>query len=579
MFSSSVVKAIGTYLIAFVALGFAIYHMYIRSRFQNYPNFRDNQVVDFLVIGGGSAGTVLASRLTESRFTVLLLEAGETDNDIRIKIPAAFPKLFKTKFDWGYETEVQQNVNKRKMVYPRGKVVGGCSSTNAMIYNRGNSWDYDQFGKENPGWSYEDVLPYFISSEKNKKGTLSPKYHGFNGQLIVEDMRGKHEISEKVLQAMINSGFTPNEDTNGETAEGVGWTQSTTNNGRRWSAADAYLSQAATERQNFLIRTKAQVTRILFEGKRAIGAEFVEDGKIRIIRARKEVILSAGAINTPQILLNSGIGPSNELQKLKIPVIHNLQGVGKNLQDHIFFPVAHVTNLSSLHSEETVSSLISWVKDGKGPLASNIGEVVGFMKSSIAKKQNLPPDLEFGGAPAFFVEHGLKPERNPKGANGVTVGVVLLRPKSSGFVKLKSKNPLDAPVIQPNYFSVQQDLDLLVEGFKKIRDIFQTKPLSDFVLQEVFPGSSVKSEESIRDYIKNELMTLYHPTSTCKMGKSEDKMSVVDSKLKIHGLKNIRIVDASIFPNIISGHTHAPVVMVAEKASDLIKQEHFGSYY
>jgi choline dehydrogenase len=407
---------------------------------------------------------------------------------------------------------------------------------------------------------------------------LSPEYHGFNGQLVVEDIRGKHEVTEKVMESMLKCGFNYNEDTNGENQEGVGYTQVTMNNGRRWSASDAYLSQAAVERPNFFIRTKAQVTRILFEGKRAIGAEFVEDGKKRIVKARKEVILAAGAINSPQILLNSGIGPSDELQKLNIPVIHHLEGVGKNLQDHVFFPISHQTNLSSLHSEETLPSVISWVKDGKGPLASSIGEVVGFMKSSKAIKENLPADLEFGAAPAYFINHGLTPEKNPKNTDGITIGCVLLRPKSSGFVKLKSNNPLDTPHIQPNYFSNSEDLDLLVEAFHKIREIFKTKPISDFIQQEVFPGESTKSDEEIREYIKNELMTLYHPTSTCKMGSSSDKTSVVGSNLKIHGLKNIRIVDASVFPNIISGHTNAPVIAIAEKASDLIKKEHFTNY-
>jgi len=569
MFSTDNLKQLAMYLIVSVAFGIGLHAIYIKSRFQSYPNFHNNDSFDYIVIGAGSAGSVVASRLTETRGPVLLLEAGVQDNILEVKIPAAFPKLFHGPYDWNYYTVPQSHLNNRKEFWPRGKLMGGSGSMNAMIFSRGNARDFDEIGKVNKGWSYREVLPYFISQEKNKRGNVSSAYHGFVGNLVIDDQRSIHESMHLLMKTLENNGIPYNADINGELQEGVSFLQTHQQNGRRWSSADGYLNSAVMERPNMFLRHSAHVTKILFEGKRAVGVEFLEGGEKRVVRATKEVILCAGTVNTPQLLMLSGIGPQDHLRQLNIPVVLNLPGVGQNLHDHVFITLSYNTSLPSLHTEETLANIWDWVKNGEGPMTSPCAEVIAFEKSS----PKLPaPDIELLAGPLFYIQHGAK---IPSG-NGVTLGAILLKPKSRGSLKLKTGNPLDAPLIDPNYLAESDDLNLLIKYVKRIRKLMDSKPIKDYLHAEVHPGKQeVETDQQIEEFIRNELMTIYHPVGTCKMGPKSDYMAVVDEKLLVHGLENVRVIDASIFPNIISGHTHSATVMIAEKVSEYIKIQHY----
>lgn len=518
---------------------------------------------DYAIIGAGSAGCLLANRLTEeSKTTVLLLEAGASDQPQAIHIPAAFSKLLKTEYDWAYYTEKQAYLNNRELYWPRGKVLGGSSSLNAMIYIRGNSLNYDHWHDlGNEGWNSSQVLPYFKKAENQERGAC--QYHGTDGLLNVGNLRYINPLSSVFLEACQEVGWPENRDFNGLQQEGFGFYQVTQKKGKRHSTAAAYL-KPIRHRSNLTIQTRAQVTQLMFEGTKIVGLTYIQNGKIHQISISKEVILSGGAINSPQLLMLSGIGAAEHLQDLGIPIVVDLPGVGQNLQDHLAVPVAYqCTQPLSLENAKTPDNFLKYLLLKKGPLTSNVGEAGGFVKS---KPDLSCPDLQFLFAPVYFLNHGFtKPE-----GHGFTLGPALLYPQSKGNIKLRSNNPLEPPLIQPNYLANEADLPPLVEGVKIARKIVQARAFDSFRGEELVPGDQVQQEEDIQEFIRNHAQTLYHPVGTCKMG--NDAMAVVNSRLQVHGVQGLRVVDASIMPSIVGGNTNAPTIMIAEKAADLIKK-------
>jgi choline dehydrogenase len=518
---------------------------------------------DYIIVGAGSAGCALANRLSEdSSVKVLLIEAGGQDTKQEIHIPAAFPKLFKTPLDWAYQTEPQAALDGRKLFWPRGKVMGGSSSINAMIYIRGAHWDFDHWRElGNEGWGFRDVLPYFKKSEDNERG--ASEYHGAGGPLAVSDLRSPNPISMAYLEAVSELGYASNDDFNGAAQEGFGPFQVTQKRGARHSAAAAFI-RPALRRPNLAIHTEACVTRILLEKNRATGVAFIREGKSIEARAEREVILSGGAVNSPQLLMLSGLGPADHLTSLGIPVTVDLPGVGENLQDHLLLALTYASRKAvTLAGAETIANLLKYLLLKRGPLTSNIGEAGGFIKT---RSDLTAADMEAIFAPVYFMNHGFD---NPAG-HGFSLGPVLIRPESRGHLRLRSNDPFDAPLIQPNYLASEADLELLVEGVRIARETARTRAMSEFAGEEVWPGKEVKTKDEIEDFIRRTTETIYHPAGTCKMG--SDSMSVVDSRLRVRGVEGLRVVDASVMPTIIGGHTNAPTIMIAEKAADMIKR-------
>ncbi len=518
---------------------------------------------DYVIIGAGSAGCVLASRLSEDpKVSVLLLEAGGPDDKQEIHIPAAFSKLFKTSYDWAYETEPEPHMNNRKMYWPRGKMLGGSSSMNAMMYVRGNRQDYNEWAELGAqGWSFPDVLPYFKKAEHYEDGGAD--YRGGDGPLNVAQQRSPNPLTPAFFAAANEVGLRKTEDFNGSQQEGIAYARTTQKGGKRHSTAVAYL-KPAMKRPNLTVRTGVLASRVLTEGKRAVGVEYQQNGKTEQERASREVILCGGAINSPQLLLLSGIGPAEHLKAMGIEVVADLPGVGQNLQDHLSTGVQyHCTQPITLASAEKIGNVVNYLLFKKGPLTSIVAEVAGFVKT----QPDLPaPDLEFLFAPAFFVDHGFG---NPPG-HGYTIGAVLLHPESKGSITLRSTNPADPPRIQANYLASENDLKLLIEGMKRCRQFGQAKALDAYRGAEFLPGAEVQSDEALAEFIRNRAETLYHPVGTCKMG--SDPLAVVDSQLRVQGIDGLRVVDASVMPSIISGHTNAPSIMIGERAADFIKQ-------
>jgi choline dehydrogenase len=517
---------------------------------------------DYVIVGAGSAGCVLAHRLTEDpSVSVLLLEAGGPDTKQEIHIPVAFSKLFKTAVDWTYYTEEQEHLNGRKLYWPRGKVLGGSSSLNAMIYHRGSRHDYDSWAEAgNQDWGFSDLLPYFKKAEHQERGPSD--YHGTGGPLNVSDLRTVHPLARAFVDACAEIGLPHTDDFNGADEMGAGIFQVTQKRGQRWSTARAYLQPALT-RPNLTVRTQVHVTRLLWENTRVVGISYIHEGAEVQERVEREVLLCGGAINSPQILLLSGVGPADALRQLDIPVVVDLPGVGQHLEDHLSTGVLTFCKQPiSLAGAESIVNLLNYMLFRRGPLTSNVAEAAAFVKTS----DDLPThDLEILFAPAFFMAHGAE---NPPG-HGFTIGVILLRPKSHGFIALRSNDPLAPPIIQPNYLASEADLHVLVDGIKLARQIVKAHAFDAYRGAEVAPGEAAQSDEAIAEQIREHAETLYHPTGTCKMG--SDAMAVVDDQLRVHGVEGLRVVDASIMPSIISGHTNAPTIAIAEKAADLIK--------
>ena len=518
---------------------------------------------DYIVVGAGSAGCVLASRLSDDLSNrVLLLEAGPTDSKQEVRIPAAFSKLFHSDLDWNYRTDPEFHSGHRARFWPRGKVLGGSSSMNAMMYVRGHRSDYDQWRQlGNAGWSFDDVLPYFKKSERFEGADGDPAFHGTSGPLHVSSQRSPNPLAEAFIAAGQHLGLKRVNDINGPTQDGVGLTHVTQRMGRRWSTADAFL-RPAMRRPNLQVETNCLVHRIVFSGKSATGVAYERGGSIVEAQAAREVILSAGAIGSPQVLMLSGVGPASDLQHLNIPVVCDLPGVGQNLQDHLSVAVTfECTQAITLASAESVGNLARYLILGRGPLTSNIGEAVGFIRT---REGLAAPDIELILAPTFFMEHGAS---NPPG-HGCTIGAILLHPQSRGSVIVKRRDPHAHPLIQPNYLSERNDLSVLLAGVRFARSLAAAQPFDAYRGNEVWPGVDKQSDEQLEAFIRDKSESLYHPVGTCRMG--NDAMAVVDDKLRVRGITGLRVADASVMPTIIGGHTNAAAIMIGEKAADLI---------
>lgn len=512
---------------------------------------------DYIVVGAGSAGCVLAARLTEDPDrTVLLLEAGGADDADELHIPLAFSTLFKTRWDWNYETVEQKHLGGRRAYWPRAKVLGGCSSMNAMIYIRGNRADYDTWRDAHgaQGWGYDDVLPYFVGAEHNTR--LGGPLHGTDGPLHVEDRRYTHELSHAWVEAAVAWGLKPNDDFNGATQEGAGLYQVTCRDGRRWSAADAYL-RPALERPNLTVRTDAMVERVEFDGTRAVGVRYTRHGESRVEHADAEVVLAGGAVNSPQLLMLSGIGPAEHLRELGIDVLVHLPGVGENLHDHPAAPVLwRTTGSTDLVNLSTPGRLLRWQLTGRGPFASNVGEAGAFYPV----RADLP-DMQIHVAPTMFYDHGL---REPT-VDGFTAGATLVAPASRGRLRLRSAHPGWRPDLDPAYYADPADLDVMVAALRHLIEIGTRAPLARFLAGAHRPSSRTPSDEELAEHVRSMTQTLYHPVGTCAIG------TVVDPVLRVHGVDGLRVVDASVMPVVPRGNTNAPTIMVAERAADLIR--------
>ena len=517
---------------------------------------------DYIVIGAGSAGCVVTYRLAEAGHTVLVLEAGGDDAKVdEIHIPAAFPNLFRTSHDWDYETIEQKHALGRRMYWPRGKVLGGSSSINAQLYIRGNKLDYDTWRDEHgcAGWGYADLLPYFIRSEDNERG--ASLFHGAGGPLRVEDPRYTHELTAAFVESAVAHGIKRNDDFNGAQQDGAGLFQVTQKRGRRWSAADAYL-RPAMERDAVTVQIDALVSKVLIEGGRAVGVEWTSGGTTARAYASAEVILSGGSINSPQLLMLSGVGPAEHLREHGIGVVSEVAGVGENLQDHLAAPAVWLTQgTTSLHDHENIASLLKWQALRSGPLTSTVAEACAFVRS----RSDLPaPDLQYHVAAAAFVDHGFAEPPGP----GFTMAPVLVAPASSGRIRLRSADPRWRPEIDAGYLSADEDMEALVAGIRLAREIAQLGVLPKWLASEFLPGEQATSADSIRDTVRQWGQTLYHPVGTCAMGVSD--ASVVDLECRVRGVDALRVIDASVMPAVPRGNTNAPTIAIAEKATDLI---------
>ncbi|MEU2004899.1 GMC family oxidoreductase [Rhodococcus sp. NPDC019627] len=515
---------------------------------------------DYLIVGAGSAGSVLADRLSADGARVLVLEAGGSDDDPMVKIPALFAGMFQGPNDWNYNSEPEPGLHGRRLFLPRGKMLGGCSSMNALIYMRGARTDYDRwvddFGAT--GWSYDEVLPFFKRSENN--ADIHDEYHGRDGGLHVTRDRWLSPHAESFVDAAASSGIARNDDFNGAQQDGTGLFQVTAHQGRRCSAADAFL-RPAMERPNVEVVTGALVRRIVLDGNRAVGVEYIEDGFLHTAVADREVILSAGAYNSPKILMLSGIGPADHLREIGIDTVLDSPHVGQNLQDH---------PLTLLHwdtdSTETIGDLAQpahmeqWLADGTGKLTSNAAEAAVLWRSD----SSLPAaDFQMVFVPGFFWDHGF---RRPT-VGGVTIGLSYNGPSSSGSVRLRSSDPTAPPRIVSNLLSQQSEVDAVIRAIGLAEEIAGRPELSAAFGERVNPGRSVGKAE-LAAWVRADTQHMYHPTSTCRIGVPGE--GVVDPDLRVHGIDGLRVVDASIMPRIVSGNTNAPAIMIGERGADLI---------
>jgi choline dehydrogenase len=526
-------------------------------------------VHDYVIVGAGSAGCVLASRLTENPdVRVLVLEAGPPDTADEIHIPAAVSQLFQGPYDWNYETIPQQRAGDRSIYWPRGRVLGGSSSINAMIYIRGSRHDYDTWRDEYgcDGWGYTDLLPYFLRSEHNSRGESA--WHGASGPLSVQDLRYKSSLTEAFVAAARNCGQPANDDFNGAQQDGVGFYQVTQQGGRRWSAADAYLHPAAS-RPNLTILTDALATGIEIEGGRAVGVRYLRRGVEEVAWAEAEVILAGGAVNSPQLLMLSGIGPADDLRELGIPVLADSPGVGGNLSDHPIVTGMWATPRSrGLWEMAGPRNLARWQLMHSGPLTSNVAEAGGFWRSDPA----LPaPDIQWHVLPVPYQNYGLA----DPATRALSVLITLVAVGSRGRIRLRSADPRHKPAIDPAYLSDMADLGPLLRAIAQVREFAAARPMSKICRSELAPGDDLRTETELIDWIRSDITTVYHPVGTCAMGgnsvlTASKLTSVVDTELRVRGVERLRVVDASVMPTVPRGNTNAPVIAIAERAADLI---------
>ena len=529
---------------------------------------------DFIIIGAGSAGCVLADKLSAcGNYQVCLLEAGAKDKHWSIHMPLGVIELMKDKVrNWQFNSEPEPTQNNRRIFNPRGRVLGGSSSINAMLYVRGQKQDYDHWRDlGNEGWSFDDVLPYFKNTQHQERGESD--FHGVNGPLNVADSRSKPAVHDNFIASAQQAGFVVNNDFNGENQEGVGYYQVTQINGQRCSAAKAFLTPNL-HRSNLTVITDAQVQKILIANKVATGVCYKVKGRSYTISAKKELLLSAGTFNSPQLLMLSGIGSKAELAKHNIPLVHELAGVGQNLQDHVDSVVVTHHKRSDLLAFRPKATWWAFKQAWQyfqpkrhGILTSAVAESGGFIKSTPDLSR---PDLQLHFIPAAFDDHG----RNLSMLcnYGVSLHACLLRPKSRGSVTLYGNKASLHPKITLNMLADKDDQKDMIQAVKIARSILSQPPLSDYNGKEIFPGSDSQSDEDILAFVKNKANTIYHPVGTCKMG--VDDMAVVDSNLKVHGIKHLRVIDASVMPTLISGNTNAPTIMIAAKIADKILSDH-----
>ncbi len=512
----------------------------------------------------------MANRLSaDGRHRVLLLEAGPEDHYLWIHIPIGYAKtMFNPRYNWCFYTEPDPGMNNRKVYWPRGKVLGGSSAINGLIFVRGQREDYEHWARlGNHGWAWNDVLPYFIKCERNQRGASA--LHGAAGELGVSDVSEPHELAEAFIAAAEQVGIPRNEDFNGGTQEGVGYYQLTTWRGWRCSTAVGYL-KPARKRPNLHVETEALATRVLFEGKRAAGVAYRQAGKEQQVHAKREVLLCAGALQSPQLLQLSGVGDGEFLKARGVSVLHHLPGVGQNLQDHLQVRVIHRC-ARPVTTNDDMKSLIRKMHMGlrfllwrSGPLAIGINQAGAFVRTGADVAM---PDIQFH----FAALSADMPGAPLHDFSGFTSSVCQLRPQSRGTVMIKSSDPLEPPAMQPNYLSAEIDRKTIVAGLKVARKIAAAAALQRYIVDEYMPGKDAQSDEALLEFARNTGVTIFHPSGTCKMG--SDALAVVDARLRVHGLAGLRVVDCSIMPTLTSGNTHAPVVMIAEKAADMILQD------
>jgi choline dehydrogenase len=525
---------------------------------------------DYVIVGAGSAGCVLANRLSaDGKNSVLLLEAGPKDSSLWIHVPLGYGKLFKdNSVNWMYQTEPEPGLGGRQVFQPRGKVLGGSSSINGLLYVRGQHEDYDRWRQHgNAGWGYEDVLPYFKKAENQQRG--ADKYHGAGGPLPVSDWRHADPLSEAFVVAAAETGIPTNPDFNGATQEGAGMFQTTTRRGRRASTAFSYL-RPAKGRGNLHVETDALAQRILFEGRRARAVEYRQGSSLRTARARKEILISGGAYNSPQLLQLSGVGPAELLKQHGIGVVLDAPGVGNDLQDHMQVRLvtrcAQRVTLNDIvnHPVRRLMAGVQYAALRKGPLTIAAGTSGAFFKTN---PRLASPDIQIHFLPFSTDKMGEKLHS----FSGFSASVCQLRPESRGSLRIKSADPTVPPEIRINYLATETDRSAFIDGIKILRKILSAPALKPYTIEEVDPGAKAISDEELLNYCRRTGSTVYHPTSTCRMG--NDPLAVVDQRLRVRGIEGLRVVDASIMPDLMSGNTNAPTIMIAEKASDMILED------
>jgi len=517
---------------------------------------------DYVIVGSGSAGCVLAARLSEDAdVTVCLLEAGGSDRTLNVVIPAAFPKMFNSERDWAYLSDPEPGLEGRRIFMPRGKMLGGSSSMNAMLYVRGNRADYDGWAKEGAtGWTYDEVLPYFRGMENFARG--ADEYRGTEGPLHVIDHRSRTGVTEAFVRSAVAAGLPFNTDYNGARQEGVAYLQVNQLHGKRWSAADAWL-RPARKRKNLTVRTHATALGVVVENGRATGVRVATKDGVDVVRASREVVLSAGAIGTPQLLMLSGIGPAAHLRELGIDVVVDNPNVGEHYQDHPFYLMNWETSAKGTLAEaETPLQLLNFVTRGRGLLTSTVAEATAFLATDDALEA---PDLQLHFGAAYFHNHGFDTHDKPAFA----IAPTLVAPQSRGRIRLRSAEHDEAPSIVGNHLTQDADVAAMLAGVDLCREIVRQQPIAGLTVRELNPGPAAVSREAILRELRRETELIYHPTSTARIGTPET--GVVDPDLRVHGVSGLRVVDASVFPTIPRGNTNAPVYMVAERAADLIK--------
>jgi choline dehydrogenase len=526
-------------------------------------------IFDYVIVGAGSAGCVLARRLTDNGgHRVLLLEAGPPTDKFWVRTPAGMAKLFfHKKFNWNYFTEPMPKLRDRRMYWPRGKGLGGSSSINGMIYIRGHRDDFDHWARlGNAGWSYDALLPYFKRMEDNQRG--ADHYRGVGGPLCISEPVIRHPSSDDFVQSAVNLGIPYTDDLNGAHHDAVGFIQHNIRHGQRHSAYTAYV-EPVRARPNLVIRTNCAVQRVVFDGRKAVGVEVLENGARHVIKVTKEVILSAGALNSPQLLMLSGVGPADHLREHGIDVVADRPGVGRNLQDHFYIHCSFRSTPGSSYNRE-ISGLrkywegLRYVTTRKGYLALGSSQVAAFVKS---RPEEPYADLQISFRPMTFTYHEAgKIAVDP--APAVAASVYRVRPAASGTVTLRSADPGESPVFTPNFLTEQNDINAMIQGIRQIRQIMKTEPIASRIMNETLPGPTVQSDAQLLDFMASHGNSAFHPAGTCKMG--HDDLAVVDDRLRVHGVENLRVADASIMPRVTAGNTNAPSMMIGEKAADMI---------